>query len=319
MNDRRCLLLLLAVAGALWSPVAPAQQCRFAGSGNAELNFGTIDQLPTTGEATAGQFDIRCDDVPAEGVKLCLGIDAGTGGAGLDPRQMRRSGGAEQLDYRITRDPAGVQPWGPVGTADSAVVIIERSAGGSGSAVVPLYGQLVPGASPAAGDYLSGLTATLEQTSNRQANCNSGRPADSMRFDAIARIAPACTITTTSLVFAATSRLQDDQFGTASINVQCPLGVPYKVGLNEGLNGLGGNPPARRMVHGQTGSDYIRYDLYRDSAYTLPWGSVASGNFAQSIGSGTPAAMTVFGVVPAGQGPLPTGRYSDRVTVTVEY
>ena len=321
MMIRAMLLAALAFTALLQSPAARAQQCQFTGSGNPNLDFGTIAVLPTIATTTAGDIGISCTGAANAKIKACIGINSGTASASLNPRQMRRVGGTDLLGYLITQDSNGMQPWGEVQSTSDNEVAIQLAPNGTAQVIVPIYARLVAGQSPPTGVYQSTLTATLIEVDNGNgnANCNSGTIGDTMAFDATARIGASCEVDASDFTFAPTSDLSGDQTSTSTISVKCPLNLPYKVGLDAGLHSPGGSPPLRRMAHAVTGSDHIGYGLYRDSAHALPWGAIASGSFAAGIGTGTFAPTTVFGLVPGGQGPLPIGTYRDTITVTVEY
>lgn len=320
MMIRATLLAALAFAALLQSPAAHAQQCRFTGSGNPDLNFGTIAVLPTVATTTAGNIGVSCTGTGNARIKACIGLNSGTASASLIPRQMRRVGGADLLGYLITQDSNGAQPWGEIQSASDKEIEIQLI-DGTAQVTVPIYASLVAGQSPPTGIYQSTLIATLVQVDNGNgnANCNAGIIGDTMAIDATARIGASCEVDAGDLTFAPTSDLSGDQTSTSTISVKCPLDLPYRIGLDAGLHSPGGSPPSRRMAHAVTGSDHIGYGLYRDSAHSLPWGAIASGSFAADIGTGAFAPTTVFGLVPGGQGPLPIGTYRDTITVTVEY
>ena len=66
------------------------------------------------------------------------------------------------------------------------------------------------------------------------------------------------------------------------------------------------------------GTFRLQYDLYQDSARSVPWGST-SGTW-QSLGAATgdPASVSVFGRVPGAQD-VSFGTYSDSVVATVYF
>ena len=245
MMIRATLLAALAFA-AMQSPAAHAQQCQFTGSGNPNLNFGTIAVLPTVATTTAGDIGISCTGAANARIKACIGINSGTASASLNPRQMRRIGGTELLGYLITQDPNGMQPWGEVQSAIDNEVLIQLAPNGTAQVNVPVYARLVAGQSPPTGIYQSTLTATLVQVDygNGNANCNSGTIGDTMAFDATARIGASCEVDAGDLTFAPTSDLSGDQTSTSTISVKCPLDLPYKIGLDAGLHSPGGSPPS---------------------------------------------------------------------------
>ena len=103
----------------------------------------------------------------------------------------------------------------------------------------------------------------------------------------------------------------DDQ--TSVITVRCPLNTSWTLGLNNGINAAG---TTRRM---RSGTQYVTYELYRNAARTLRWGSTA-GQLVTGTGAGVanPVNTTVYGRVPV-QAMVPGGSYADTVTVTLTY
>ena len=71
----------------------------------------------------------------------------------------------------------------------------------------------------------------------------------------------------------------------------------------------------------QNGSSQISYENYRDSGCTALWksqgGNRISGSMALSGFVGTTVTTTFWGCVPAGQTGLPSGSYTDTVTMSV--
>lgn len=106
--------------------------------------------------------------------------------------------------------------------------------------------------------------------------------------------------------------------GSGSIVLQCTPGTPLTIGIGSGANT--GNVAAGRFL--AKGSERLRYQLYKDSAFSNVWGDGSNGATALSAtfpsAGGTqnyPVYARLFSVTP-----LPSaGLYSDVVTVTVSY
>jgi spore coat protein U-like protein len=99
-----------------------------------------------------------------------------------------------------------------------------------------------------------------------------------------------------------------------TFDVQCTNGTAYQIGLDNGLNASGG---VRRM---NSGTEYLNYDLYTDSAGGTAWGNTVDTNTKQSqIGDGDVQNHQVFGRVPSGQTAPTPGTYTDTVTITITY
>jgi spore coat protein U-like protein len=106
----------------------------------------------------------------------------------------------------------------------------------------------------------------------------------------------------------------------ASIAVQCTNTTPYSIGLDNGANASSGQ---RRM---QSSGNFINYNLYTDSGFSLPWTTTSSassctagsGSCVLGTGTGANQNVTVYGQVPVQPSPAPGG-YNDTVVVTVTY
>jgi spore coat protein U-like protein len=100
------------------------------------------------------------------------------------------------------------------------------------------------------------------------------------------------------------------QSGFGSIGVSCTNGSPVYITLGQGLYPAAGSTdtaPIRQMSAG--GSDRIDYNIYRDAAFTIPWGNTpASGAVLTGTGGADSAAL--YARVPAGQQVL-SGTYTD--------
>lgn len=101
----------------------------------------------------------------------------------------------------------------------------------------------------------------------------------------------------------------------SAISVQCTNGTPYNVGLNFGT-GAGGSITNRFMT-GPAGAT-VAYNLYRDTARTLPWGNTVGTNTLAATGNGGVQTVPVFGRVAPQTTPAP-GVYTDTVTITVTF
>jgi len=91
--------------------------------------------------------------------------------------------------------------------------------------------------------------------------------------------------------------------------------LSYVVSVDNGIHFQGqGN-------HGQNGTSQISYENYRDSGCTALWksqgGNRISGAMTLSGFVGTTVTTTYWGCVPAGQTGLPSGSYTDTVTMSV--
>lgn len=122
-----------------------------------------------------------------------------------------------------------------------------------------------------------------------------------------------CKISTTGLAFGAYDVFSTAPVrGSGSLNLACtPQTVLAYVTFGGGSSG---NPGARRMT---SGSEQLRYNLYRDAALTRIWGD---GNGYAGAWIRLPSTVSVpfYGGIPAGQD-VAVGDYSDSITITVYY
>lgn len=109
----------------------------------------------------------------------------------------------------------------------------------------------------------------------------------------------------------------------SSVTINCsrassdPTTTNYSLAANNGLNPNGQNNRARYLA-----SNYLRYDVYKDAAYSTRWGTNGSSPFTGtlSFGSGTSASLTLpyYNRVGALQLAV-VGDYTDVMTTTLTY
>ncbi|MDH2633909.1 Csu type fimbrial protein [Acinetobacter nosocomialis] len=113
-----------------------------------------------------------------------------------------------------------------------------------------------------------------------------------------------------------------DYTAQGAINATCNNGTPYSIYLGDGNNRISGG--FRRMTNGS--SQYIPYQLYKDTAYSTVWDTtggitaVGGSGGVSKTGSGTSQISNVYGKIPQGTSISSTpGNYSDSIVVTVTY
>jgi spore coat protein U-like protein len=136
-------------------------------------------------------------------------------------------------------------------------------------------------------------------------------------------ITAACTINAAALAFPATpgtSLVTTAVSASSTVSVTCTSGSPYAIGMDNGANASGSQ---RRMI---SGSNFLSYDLYVDSAHSFPWSTAAtnsscttSGGCFLGTGNGSPQTINIYGVVPTTAAAPPSGTYTDTVTMTITY
>ncbi len=102
---------------------------------------------------------------------------------------------------------------------------------------------------------------------------------------------------------------------TSALTIQCTNGTPYTVGLGLGA-GAGATLAARKMTG--PGGATVDYTLWKDAAYTAPWGNALPAELVSGTGNGASQAITVYGRVPTQTTPA-VGTYTDTVAIEVTY
>lgn len=127
-----------------------------------------------------------------------------------------------------------------------------------------------------------------------------------------------CTISTAALTFGSydpvVANASANLDGTGTVTVACTKGATATVGLGLGSNAAGS---VRRMK--DSGTNYLTYELYRDSARSTVWGNSGAGLLSPGAApSKAPRSFTVYGRVTSNQD-VPAGSYSDTVVATVNF
>jgi spore coat protein U-like protein len=102
--------------------------------------------------------------------------------------------------------------------------------------------------------------------------------------------------------------------GTTTLAVTCTNGTTYNVGLGPGA-GTGATVASHKMTFG---ANLLNYTLYSNATHTTVWGQTVGTDTQSGVATGLPISYTIYGLIPAQQ-TVPSGAYSDSVTVTVTY
>jgi spore coat protein U-like protein len=132
-------------------------------------------------------------------------------------------------------------------------------------------------------------------------------------FAVTATVQATCIVSATPMAFGTYTGLLAS--ATSTVSVTCTNTTPYNVGLNAGL-ATGATVATRKMTG--PGSALLGYDLFSDSARTVNWGQTIGTDTVPGTGNGSAQALTVYGLVAAGQYLAP-GAYTDTITATVTY
>ena len=309
--------LVLAFAGA--SPAA-AQSCSF---GVNNVAFGSVDTLSGAAADTTATVSITCGgSLFGTRARLCLNINAGTGGSSGGTRLMRNSLN-QPLAFQLYQDAARSVSWGSVEQSQFgqpvAVDLTLPILFGSVSTTRTIYGRVLPGQQGAATGSYSSLFSGSQVRFNyafygttppacTAVTGNTVRPS----FTASATVSANCLVSAQDIDFGTTGALTSAVDSTGNIAARCTPGTPFSIGLNGGL--ANGTPTQRLMT---LGSSSIQYGLYRNSARTQAWGDNVN-NRATGLGTGLQQNVTVYGRVPP-QATPPPGTYSDTVVATIRY
>ncbi|OVZ79526.1 spore coat protein U [Yersinia kristensenii] len=101
---------------------------------------------------------------------------------------------------------------------------------------------------------------------------------------------------------------------TGTLNLYCSAGTLYSIAIDNGTHASG----TQRRLAGGT-SEFVNYNLYNDSAYTVPWGTSGAGLLAGTATAiATPIPLIVYTEVPVQATPS-VSTYTDTVNVTVSW
>jgi spore coat protein U-like protein len=129
--------------------------------------------------------------------------------------------------------------------------------------------------------------------------------------DARLRVDTSCRLFTEPLAFGTVNVNSVSVDATSTVRLSCGPSVAYSVAIDNGLYFNG-----ERRMYGGVGNLYTAYEIYRNAARTLVWGSGAN-----QLSGVTPAdgevTLTLYGRVPDTR--KPSRPYIDQVTVTVSF
>lgn len=103
--------------------------------------------------------------------------------------------------------------------------------------------------------------------------------------------------------------------GAITVNCESDSGNPLQVALSAGLHS-GGNFHGRTLRH--AAGHRVGYQIYTNPNYNQVWGDGSAGTAVRTVASAETSHLEVYGLVGSGQ-VIPTGSYSDQITVWVRY
>jgi spore coat protein U-like protein len=137
-----------------------------------------------------------------------------------------------------------------------------------------------------------------------------------------------CSISTTGVAFGSFNPLTGTShdsngniaFSCAGNQTIAGLLIPYSIAISKG----GGTTYATRRM--ASGTHFLTYNLYTDSAHTIIWGDGTGGSSTTGsimlldlLGLGATVNYPIYGRVTSGQTTAVPGVYTDTITVTVTY
>lgn len=312
-----------ALALAAGISAAAAQSCnatvtnpiQLGGAGGPDILSGAaVDLTATVAVTCTGVLGLT---------QVCVSIDAGTGGASGSTYRLMSDGAGHTVQYQLFQDSGHATPWGSVvtpslGTVPPIGVIIVL---GGTTVNTSLYARLLGSQT---GTIPANFTSTLATQLNYGplsilTGCtglltknNAGAS-----FDVKTNVQKNCLLTVSqNLDFGSVSVLAAniDKQGTLSVN--CTNGTTYNIALDLGT-GSGATLAARKMTKVGGGAT-INYGLYQNSGRSTQWGSTIGTNALAGTGTGTAAAIPVYGRVPPQTTPA-AADYKDTVIVTLTY
>jgi len=127
-----------------------------------------------------------------------------------------------------------------------------------------------------------------------------------------------CTVAATPMAFGAPTAIGGANVNsTSTISLVCTNGASYDVALD---NGTHAQSSQRYMSNGAATPVTIPYNIYTDSARTLPWGATSGTNTVSgTAGLSGAVSLTAYGQIPSSAASVGAGSYTDTVTVTVTF
>ncbi len=310
-------LLLLLQVGAV-----AAQSCVFTNTG---IDFGNVNLNSGGFQSANGAFTANCTGTPGQSIRICPNFNVGSGGmaSGGDPRYLVQ--GANRMNYNLFRSNGVGQIWGSYTWSASPrppAMTVSLNGSGSGSASQTIFGRLYNSqGGVTTGTFQSVFSGTHTQIDYGYAPAFTCGPTLSPRVQSVPFIVrttnnSSCTVATTAMNFGNQANLSTVKTATNTVSVACTGGTLFNVGLDNGTSGAT-SPTARRMTN-TAAAEQVTYGIYRNNAYSLPWGNTPGIDTVSGTGTGAAQSFTGFGRIPVQTTP-PSLTYTDTVVVTVTY
>jgi spore coat protein U-like protein len=289
---RWCILAVLFLLAWAAKPAAAVSCSTYS----SQVVFGNYSGGIINVTAT---ITVQCDTA---GTAFQIGISQGTTpGATITNRMMYGgTGGTNTLGYQLFSNASYTSNWG--NSAATGWVTGTISAANTPQNYT-VYARMPAGEASPLGSYTDTVTISVSGSNFTTATGS---------FSVTATVAPSCSIAANALNFGAYTGTAIN--GTTTISVTCANGSAYNVGLNAGT-ASGATVTTRQMLNG---TKTLNYSLYSDSGRTKNWGNAVGTDTVAGTGSGVAQTLTVYGLLPAGQTPVP-GSYSDTIVATLTF
>lgn len=306
-----CLLLFGLI---LQTGVAAAETCT---AQTTDFDFGSVSLRAGAVNQTSGSVKVTCTGGIISGVVRPFGICLTYGGGsatdgGSPPRRYMVGPGGSFLEYQLRQTSGGA----PMTQIFVEVLMLL----GNGSVTVPIYADVVSQSVQLPTGAYNASYASGGQNGVRMRvgvlSCNLlAQDQAAGGFAVRAQAASSCDVSTTALDFGnIPAQLTQPIDKTATVEVRCTGGTPYRVSL-----GLGGGPgvsdPAARKMRNLLST--LTYGLFQDPGRSQPWGD-SLGNNVAGTGAGAAQVYTIYGRIFGNQTPN-IGTYTDNVVVTIAY
>lgn len=306
------LCLILAVL--LWPFCLPsAAQAATCSASIADLAFGSVDTLSSSGASASSQIEIDCTNVTSgSAVAACIYI-----GSGSSMTRVMLSG-ASELEYALFADASSSIAWGAGNGStfgDGQSLVLDATTDGSTTATKAVYGTVAgKQQSAAVGTYVALISdVVVYYLEGDSLDCDnpSGYQSTYASFSLTATVVANCNISADDLNFGSVGLITQDIQATAHLDVECTPGADYSIALGNGNNYAGSS---RRMRSGN--GDYVEYGLYQSSGHSIPWGWTGGSDTLDGVATGQDE-QTIYGLVPVQA--ATTGSYTDTVLITITY
>lgn len=296
------------------------------GAAHANVVCGLNGASPgvSLGSASSGQGTIgyTCTNYSNSAVTFTICAGIGTPSYPGSPAQPQMLGGGSTLAFNVYTNASITQVW-TTSNPVSAPVSIAGGIGTSVSGLLTFYGAINVNQTPPAGTYNASFYNTVLGflTGNTCLATPPGGNFSGLDFtlSAQATVVSACVVNANptlnlGTVSAGTANIS----GSNTIQVNCPTGTTYYIGMSPSNNSTAG----AGVMKGTNGNaDSVPYQLRSGSITGATWGNTATatsvGNGVAGTGSGATQSFTVYAT--ASNTDVTPDSYSDTVTVIVNY